>query len=471
MGEIERDSEDTLGQFITKDAKHLSPSTSPATIYRVPKELREGNIERHFTPTTISIGPLHAKQKDLMESNEVKEAYFASYISRLPANKASDKELFRDLKRLVAVSGECYGDAISMKSEEFLKMMLLDGCFIVELLLRHDWRRMNRENLIMGRGGSIPLHKLLQDLLKLENQIPFSVVHSLYKLVPDVKANLDGGQSLVESALSFFQIAMPTEETLHCHELVFSIKHLLHLAMIALFSRPPTHVLSPDDGMHQTSIVEINASQKIPTPNVRVDMSQTIPTPTPRRESSQNSKIKARSASELDKYGIKFRKRQSNHLTDINFNNGVLEIPSLVFQDSTTSLFWNLLMLELCSDDDTRLFTSYVIFMDGLISNSIDVELLLRSGVLQTRVNDVRELVSLFNHLSTNVITIQKDFDFNHQLQQVNRYCDSGIHPLRAYLVRNYYDVRWNVINSVLLFILTCAQTLFAVLSYKPKNK
>lgn len=53
-----------------------------------------------------------------------------------------------------------------------------------------------------------------------------------------------------------------------------------------------------------------------------------------------------RSAVELTEAGIKIKKSKSSSIKDISFNNGVLRLPRIVVDDTTESLFLNLIAYE-----------------------------------------------------------------------------------------------------------------------------
>ncbi|XP_047339838.1 uncharacterized protein LOC124943369 [Impatiens glandulifera] len=182
-----------------------------------------------------------------------------------------------------------------------------------------------------------------------------------------------------------------------------------------------------------------------------------------------------RSASELDLSGVKFTKcsKKLSYLTDITFHDGVLSVPTVVLLDSTASLFWNLLALEQYSDfkdDYGCVFISYVSFMDNLICNNKDVEIFTRNNIFLSWVNDDKEFLLLFNRLAL-AADMNGVNEFSFISRELERYCGSNIHPLRAYIVRNYFEARWDLMNSVMLFIFTVTQTVFAILDYNRKGK
>ncbi|KAA8524572.1 hypothetical protein F0562_010995 [Nyssa sinensis] len=438
MAEHHTEIEDNILFVIEKDLEQLLPPSNSASIHRVPKEFRQSN-EKHFTPTIISIGPLHAKEENLCPAHLLKLSYLKFFLTELQPGKTL-KDLIQIIRGEEEKARLCYDVNIYIDTDDFVRMMVLDGCFILGLILEHPNMSIKTNDSQLGSAArheplSGPLlYDILKDLLLLENQLPFFVLTSLYKLV---KRHENDHQTLVQKTLSLFQLIMPIDDVLFSRENGFEIKHLLHLVLLEFCPRR-------DHTKNET---------------VELDMPRNI-------EPSWSS---MKRASVLQLHGIKFKGNIGAVLTDAHFSGGVLELPRLVFQELTIPLFWNLLALDQCLDEKNHFFTSYAIFMDNLIDDENDIELLIDNGVIDPCLNDKQALVTLFNNLAVGVVA---EIDlFQNLSTQVNRYCDFAWRPYRAYLVDNYYDVRWQVLNSILLFILTLTQTLFTVLAYHPKNE
>ncbi|KAA8526476.1 hypothetical protein F0562_008321 [Nyssa sinensis] len=124
----------------------------------------------------------------------------------------------------------CYDDEDgilrNLDSDRFVRMMVLDGCFILGLLLKYT-------DQIFGRAKEAFLYDILRDLLLLENQLPFFVLVSLSKLVQQPHERDD--HFLVLKALGLFRQVLPMEdELLVPPEGPAEIKHLLHLVLLTL---------------------------------------------------------------------------------------------------------------------------------------------------------------------------------------------------------------------------------------------
>ncbi|CAL5347805.1 unnamed protein product [Camellia sinensis] len=407
-------------------------------IYRVPKELRAGN-EQYYTPTTISIGPLHAASDNPSLTDEVKLKKRA--LKLFLSNVREDVTLDFLIDLLKGIEGEarkCYnGEEIKVEyssSDEFVEMMLLDGCFILALITGE--RIIEGEDpVFMGRARLPLFYSIQQDLLLLENQLPFFVLEALWKAtLPHHDHQHEHDRNLIQCAVRSFMVLLPGEiHGFSRYEEMEKPKHLLELVLFALFPLPPRK------DHHAIKIYSI--LEDFP-----------------------------KNMSELALYGIKIKSNnRGDSLVDVKFRNGVLEIPALVIEESTTSLFKNLLALEQCQNQKRSSFTSYLFFLDALVDTDKDIDLLLQAGVLKTWLNDKQALVSLLSGLSTNLLfSILDMVAFEDIFAGLKEYCSS--HELHACLMRNYYASRWDILNSILIFIFTVTQAVFAIVSYNPRK-
>uniref|UniRef100_A0A2N9GXW5 Uncharacterized protein n=1 Tax=Fagus sylvatica TaxID=28930 RepID=A0A2N9GXW5_FAGSY len=179
----------------------LEPAQWPdCCIYRVPKKLREVNQEA-YTPKLISIGPLHHGKYELCEMEMMKLRYLRGFCYR---TGKCQKDLSSFIEENELKIRHCYAETFDISSEDFVKMVLLDSTFIIELFLRFaesdglfrctaacgecdsDTSGEDGCNAIgkyeQDRISSQPIMKkhILQDLILLENQLPFFILDELH---------------------------------------------------------------------------------------------------------------------------------------------------------------------------------------------------------------------------------------------------------------------------------------------------
>jgi len=144
-------------------------------IYRVPPAIREVK-PKAYAPRIISIGPYHHNSCE--DTEELKLKYVKGFLNR---TRLSTKELVAKIEEIENSINirSCYADTIKCNGDDFFDMILVDACFIIELFLRwherSDWE--GRDPLMLRPWM---LLQIRHDLMRLENQLPFSVLEHLY---------------------------------------------------------------------------------------------------------------------------------------------------------------------------------------------------------------------------------------------------------------------------------------------------
>ncbi|KAL9408615.1 hypothetical protein AB3S75_047067 [Citrus x aurantiifolia] len=129
----------------------LTSTPSQFSIFRVPQVLRNVN-EKAYAPRLLSIGPYHHSKDQLWDFEKYKMSYLQRLLERrldIPLSR-----YFAVMRELEETARNCYGGSISLNQDEFVKMMILDGCFIVEVFrkfrLEMEGRRHNDPTLGQG---------------------------------------------------------------------------------------------------------------------------------------------------------------------------------------------------------------------------------------------------------------------------------------------------------------------------------
>nr|POE66892.1 upf0481 protein [Quercus suber] len=145
-------------------------------IYKVPKRLSKVK-EEPYTPKLISIGPVHHSKDELKDMQMVKECYFKAFFLRTCKGQKEFACIIEKNKDKIC---NCYAPEISQRieNENFVKMVLLDSIFIIELFMRSN-REEDENDYILSK----PWLKdgIMQDLILLENQLPFFILDKLYQ--------------------------------------------------------------------------------------------------------------------------------------------------------------------------------------------------------------------------------------------------------------------------------------------------
>ena len=120
--------------FMKKESETSLPEESESVcIYRVPSFM--SLVEpKAYRPSHISIGPYHYKKPHLQETEKLKAKFFRRLFDPNGLNGSKLDMAMSSLESLEDKIRNCYTDEIKLSRDEFLKMMLIDSSFIVQLL-------------------------------------------------------------------------------------------------------------------------------------------------------------------------------------------------------------------------------------------------------------------------------------------------------------------------------------------------
>ncbi|XP_078170365.1 UPF0481 protein At3g47200-like isoform X2 [Carex rostrata] len=451
-GTLSIDIINNLKDEIKKNLQDLpgnSMESEKFTIFRVPAHIRHKNKEL-YEPRMISIGPYYNGNDAFQAMEKHKWRYFRDYLSRNTGN--SFDNCVNELQGLESQARRCYFEEVKLPSDQFLKMMLLDGCFIIEFLIK--WYS-GISDAIFDVGWILPI--IRSDLLMMENQIPFFVIQKLFCLLTS-----SGPSPTQENTPVVHRIAPLVEMLLEYLSekkkegrpvlILVEIKHILHLYHLCFVpSQRLNKVSAKTYGIQQwLNPIKLLCFRKTKSTNGRF----------PR---------KIPSATELKEAGVTFKCKKSENILDIKFQNGTLEIPFISIEETRRSRLLNLVCFEQCYSTLDMDLTSYACFMGGLFKNERDVTLLQKMGIVDNLLATNDELVTFFNWLTE---CSYLDYD-KHYLKDlfidVNRYYISDWHRWRATLKRNYFSNPWSIISVIAAFALLALavlQTLYTILSY-----
>ncbi|XP_010030532.2 UPF0481 protein At3g47200 [Eucalyptus grandis] len=413
------------------------------SIYRIPHSLKHGE-DKAYVPQIVSLGPYHHGKKRLRQMDQHKWRCLDRILSR--TNHQIDLYL-HSVKQVEKRARACYEGTISMSSPEFVEMMVLDGCFVIELFRGFNegfetLGYLSNEPVFSMQG---PMHMIQRDMIMLENQIPFFILNRLYCLQLGQLGHPDLEKELALLALLFFDHMKPTDATNHSNRLDFPLSDQNDLHCLALFRQSLLH------------------------PGVKQEE---------HKDPLQRQQQLVHCVTELRQVGIKFSRKKTDKFWDIHFEDGSLKIPRLVIHDGTRSLFLNLIAFEQChfkysndSNDskDSNDITSYVVFMDNLINSPKDIRHLHDRGIIEHWLGSNTEVADLFNGLCQEVV-----FDINSSYlskvsAHVTEYSCHRRHGWAFLFKHKYFGNPWSIISfiaALVLLLLTFTQTFYAVYSY-----
>ncbi|XP_078170367.1 UPF0481 protein At3g47200-like [Carex rostrata] len=425
----------------------------PFTLFRVPANIREGN-KSLYEPRMVSIGPYyyHLRMNRLRTMEDQKWRLLRSFLFR--NSELCVETCIKAMRSIEKNVRQSYSEYIALGEDEFIQMLLLDGCFILEIFFK--WLSEDPDILFQGGWGPTTI---FSDLLLFENQIPFVVIERLYDIVMtgETKNNRDAFLSLLARFLmdeepSSLTFPMKLSENVH---------HLLDL-------------------YHQFLIVpslcEVETKHD---PTALLLWKQKLIrwiTPSPDKQGTKRPPRQIPCTTNLHEAGVKFRKNQSpKNLFDVKFcRGGILEIPPLQIDSNKKALLTNLVALEKHKTWGNQTVTSYVALMNSLINTKEDVAVLQHAGVIHNLLSSQQEAAVFFNQLGDGTSFDSMNHHFAKLFRNVQLYYDSNWNRSWARLINDYFHSPWAVISviaAVILLGLSALQTFYTVYPYYVRPK
>ncbi|KAF0889955.1 hypothetical protein E2562_034411 [Oryza meyeriana var. granulata] len=424
---------------VEKVARHGDPSAEAAwwrrhSIYRVPACIKDLN-RRAYQPQVVSLGPFHHGDPNLLPMEEHKRRALLHFLRRVRPSRPLAEFAVAVADAAEQLEGAYQGLAdewrrgeteVEKKRERFLEMMIVDGCFLLEVMRTASGWEVNDyaddDPVFSSHGLLYTVPYIRRDMIMIENQLPLLVLVKLVAVESGIKENEDFINRLVQRFLS------PP-------------------------ARPPATgvglALHPLDILRRSLLVG--------------------PAPSPRapQETAATDDI-IRSAEELYEAGIRLRRSPTSSLLDIRFHRGVLHLPVIAVDDTTEYILLNLMAFERLHAGAGNDVTAYVFFMDNMIDSARDVALLTARRIIYNTVGSDKAVARLFNGLSRDVVLEpQSALDDVHR--EVNAYCRRRWHRWRANLVHTYFRSPWSFLSlaaAVFLLVMTVMQTVYTVLPF-----
>lgn len=490
-------------------------------IPKVPDNLKDDENKECYKPSVVSIGPYHYqdRQNKLHEGEKLKVQMAREFVLY---SKKNIEILYSEVAK-VAENAKRFYEGSSIRcfdDEQFTRMMFLDGCFILQFILclstTDNIKNMSDQQIILVK----------QDLLLLENQLPFPVLKSLMSLTPDGN---DHGMKIINDFLSL-QILQQSNHRRRPVVLTWLVKGYLLLLLIYTTVAYPFHILqgsedslffSPLFGIlvagvifvcqmvasfmrsllcgnkwqaakyhwppHQepVHILELLYSMFIRSPKETHKLSLRsccihylsgcLGNLFPKSKPAKRGHNLYYSAKDLQKVGIYFEPSKTNTLMDVEFVSSIfyatLKLPSITIEKATKSMLLNLVAYETAAFLDDLWVTSYICFIDSLIDDAEDVKVLRSQGILINYLGPDQMVADLFNQIgysrehNTNV--------YNDVKGKINLSCDSIWKKWIAECLQNYFSSPWAFIAFVAAatgLVLTATQTYYTLYPYKSSD-
>ncbi|XP_030962614.1 UPF0481 protein At3g47200-like [Quercus lobata] len=425
-------------------------------IYKVPKKLREVKKEA-YTPKLISIGPLHHGEYELLSMQMLKLNYLREFCYRA---KTCHEDIARFIEEKEQRIRRCYKDIsdYDLSSEDFVNMVVLDSIFIIELFLRsaatdrrsrrastcgEDESYTSEEDGYIVRGDCIASNPLLrkhiqQDLLLLENQLPFFILDELHTKFSWFEQNKY--ISFVELTCNYL---FPESKTMKDKIDKEKVKHFTDLMRYLYHPPKDCDGAAPIKNLHN--------------------------------------------AKKLEDAGVILEKDEKKTLLDIDFQEGdlwnifpgfivswillflpcldhiewlkktqtILKVPVFEVNDETEGIFRNVMALEQCHYPDKAYICNYFVLLDYLINTRDDVELLVEKGIIVNKLGSYKAVATMVNRLCLE-ITGENHY-YIKLVKDINDYYEDSWNRNMGYLRTVYFRDVWRgtatVVGVIVLFV------------------
>ncbi|KAI3919632.1 hypothetical protein MKW92_048975 [Papaver armeniacum] len=394
--------------------KDFYEARDPLRIFIIPTYIKQRN-QAAYEPKMVSIGPYHYGKAALEPMQLHKKRALTHFLNRSPT-KTKDQYIDK-LKEVVGDLRNCYeGQVEEMKrwedDEHFVKLMMVDGVFIFEFLnvLKGNKRCRDYAEIdpIFGyRGHNLNYNYVMQDLLLLENQIPYQVLHILLTVS---EGSCDEAAKGILSALMF----APQSQEGH---------HLLDMYIKGMLGARTEE--QPSTGENAVKI----------------------------------------SASKLSKLGMKFRPVRTYEKMKFDRTTKTLSLPSIVVNQHTIPRFFNSQVYQLRAGTNTDL-NSYLHLVDFLIQSADDVSSLRSQGIIVSSLGSDRAVVKVIQTLTKDTVPVASEDKSSEMIREVIEYYkdkEGKVATLWLWVAENWV---WFLFAGVVMYALTAAQVVFSALSY-----
>ncbi|CAN6270217.1 unnamed protein product [Urochloa humidicola] len=414
------------------------------SIYRVPAHIKNGSPpSSSYGPQFVSLGPFHHGNPELAPAEEHKERAllhllrrtgrpFRGLVASLAAAVPRLQEAYRDLDaKWLTAEGD----------ESFLKMMLLDGCFLLEVIRTSAAARDGEEDEdggggeaeapgeyaandpVFSRHGELYVVPYVRrDALMIENQLPLLVLQRLL-------AFLHGASAATDDAINN-----------------------MVLDFVKLSDGSPA-LAGGGLALHPLDVCHRSLLHGPPRPIRTGPLDEFVP-----------------SATELHQAGVQFRRSRTRSLHDISFHSGALCIPELAVDDTTGHKLQSLMAFEQlhAAGAAANEVTAYVFFMDNVIKSAADARLLSAAGVLWNGLGSDKAVAKMFNLVASEAV-LDRRSRLHDVHRAVNAYRGARWNQWRASLLQNHLGNPWAIVSlavAFVLLVLTVVQTIYTVLPY-----
>ncbi|XP_059623991.1 uncharacterized protein LOC132266975 [Cornus florida] len=335
---------------------------------------------------------------------------------------------FRDkLLEVVSDARNCYvdGSTGAYDDEAFVRMMFVDGCFLLYFIDKVLQGKYNDLEELAGHLGFGRWPVLIGDLILLENQLPFLVLQTLMS----VRFPEDAGKGLIETYIDVYFI-----QDLEARKMMISGQRSNGTKYDG--DQQPLHLLE----LTRRRFFGSTKGEDGP------------PSGTGLRGHRATKQINSfRSATELEARGIHFRPSNTYILNDFTFSSrflhGRVTLPQVVVDIQTKRVFSNMMADELAPFGfGVQKICNYIYFMNSLINGADDVIELRSHRIIYNLLGTDEEVAKLFNNLAAFCGDPLLSDKTKAVITGIKEHNNSKRKTWTAQLLHNYFSSPWTAL-------------------------
>ncbi|KAI3837871.1 hypothetical protein MKW92_000115 [Papaver armeniacum] len=396
-------------------------------IFKVPTHVRNKNLTA-YEPKVVSMGPYHYGKPQFQFMEKQKQRALDNFAKR---SEMTFQGYMDEMRKVVKTLKRSYADLDLVRwkdDEEFIKLMILDGCFFIEFLsgpAKAFAKHYPDNDPVFGhRGHAINDIAVRQDLLMVENQLPYLAVQTLWLTGPEGRQIRDVG------AISQWIASDITEQDAGFHMLDTHMEELLQIDKRSINDKEPGKLC----------------------------------------------------ASELYQFNVYFKKAESYNKLQFDKNTGILTLPIITINERTASTYLNMVARASSRDSSTTaIFIIYTRLMGTLVQSTKDVRLLQSHGIIINQLSNRDDVLEVIHEISKgivssdNVIVRSSELSYLSIIEGLDKFCSLRTIKLRktlyvwfSNLTETHFKTPWSglsLIAAITLLALTVIQTVYAILS------
>ncbi|CAN8306605.1 unnamed protein product [Cochlearia groenlandica] len=381
--------------------------TQKQCIYKVSDGIREQKPEA-YRPQMVIIGLRNRCKYIRME--KYKTMYLESFTKRVGA-KTIDKIKMTIQAEEANIRGSYQDQTDWVPNESFVQHILKDLIFIMEFMIKIQlYPKTSHDSLVDNRNDT---EKVKEDLVLLENQLPFFIFEQLFGSVLET---LDVQETVEQFIINFFSLKITKSRKFEHFTDMFRCAYEASL-----------------DNMTDLSGASI---------------------------------LQMESADSLSRAGVNFKETDDYYSLQVAFNRGCLVMPSFHASEGTDKILRNVIAYEQRHAGLTPFTSNYIHFLNFLITNERDVQVLTEEGVIINIMGSPKLVLNMVTNLNRG-LNVSNTSQYHNIAMNLGAHYRSRRKRWWATLKKVYFSDLWKgtaTAAGILLLFLTLVGTVASVI-------